>query len=166
MISVNIQNSSLCWRIKIYVDIINCERNLYIVSVIVPEERRMSKLPWGPVFRFLNPVIHMCTLTTFSTSSHFSLYLPPTSHPCFFALLVNLYLPFPQNFSFQVSYIHMSFKIHSTTVLPVSQIYSCELRFLAFFVLWISIHSWCVCVCLFFLYLYCVLVFDLEISCE
>ena len=140
---------------------------IYILSQLLSQRKEgMSKLPWGPVFRFLNPVIHMCTLTTFSTSSHFSLYLPPTSHPCFFALLVNLYLPFPQNFSFQVSYIHMSFKIHSTTVLPVSQIYSCELRFLAFFVLWISIHSWCVCVCLFFLYLYCVLVFDLEISCE
>lgn len=76
MISVNIQNS-LRWRIKIYVDTINCEQNLYIVSVIVPEERSNVKTSLRPCVQVLNPVIHMCTLSTFSTSSHFSIFLQP-----------------------------------------------------------------------------------------
>ena len=43
MVSINIQNSSLSWRIKIYADIINYEQNLNMVSVTVLEERNNVK---------------------------------------------------------------------------------------------------------------------------
>lgn len=55
MISVNIQSSSLHWRIKIYVDIINCEQNLYIVSVIVLEERSNFETSLSPCVQVSQP---------------------------------------------------------------------------------------------------------------
>ena len=55
MVSINIQNSPLSWRIKIYVDIINYEQNLNMVSVTVLEERNSVKTSLRPCVQVSQP---------------------------------------------------------------------------------------------------------------
>lgn len=117
-----------------------------------------------PFVQVSSPVIYTYTLSALSTSSQVTLHFPqPHTFPCFFALSKNFYLPFPKMFSFQDSYIQMSFRMCSATAFPIyftdlfkwTEVFSCV------HIMIIPI-SWCACVCLFFRISLCVFNFQLR----